>query len=655
MTTSRPWLSSLSPTVFFVSAGLVVLLIAYAALDPGGAQQVFSVAQAWITAEVGWIYLLAVGAFLIFLLAIAASGFGAVRLGPDDSSPDYSFLTWVAMLFSAGMGIGLVFYGVAEPITHYSVPPDDAPRSIQAARHAMQITFFHWGLHAWAIYAVVGLALAYFGFRQGLPLTIRSAFYPLLGDRIHGPVGHAIDVFAIVGTLCGLAVSLGLGVTQINASLLFLLGVPQTAWIQVALIAGITALATISVVTGLDTGIRRLSEANLLLAALLVALVLLLGPTTFLLKAFVENIGLYLGGVVSRTFHIYAYQPTDWIGSWTIFYWGWWISWSPFVGMFIARISRGRTIREFLTGVLFVPTGFAFLWFTVFGDTAIWLDLGRATGAISDAVADDVSVAIFKMFDYLPLTSVLSVLATVLVAIFFVTSADSGALVVGMIASGGHEDPPIWQRVFWSVSAGLMAAVLLLAGGLAALQTATIASALPFVIIMLAMCVGIWRGLRDEAHQRESLSLPLVPMIGGPQPWQQRLAAIASHPSADRVRTYLRGTVAEALGTAAAEFERRGLRAEVEALEDGSRLTVSHGDGADYVYAVRARGYPMPVFAMDEPKKAGEQQTTYYRAEVFLNQGGRGYDIYGHTADQVIADIVNHYDRYRHYLHVTGA
>src|SRR5690606_34704716 len=340
-----------APVTFIGSAIIALGLIIYAVAAPESAAAHFDVVNTWITNEAGWFYMLAVGIFVIFLLGLAMSRLGTVKLGPDDSVPDYMYGTWVAMLFSAGMGIGIVFYGVAEPIMHYSQPPNAPPHSAEAARDAMEITFFHWGVHAWAIYAVLGLAMAYFGYRRGSPQTLATQLIP---------------------------------------------------------IAIVTALATITVATGLDNGIRRLSEFIILVSVGLMLLILILGPTRFLLQALVENIGLYLHAFVARTFHISAYEPTDWMGKWTLFYWGWWISWSPFVGMFIARISRGRTIREFLVGVLFAPAGFSFVWFTVFGDLAIWLDANVANGDISRTVGDNLPIALFTVFDYPPWSGLLA-------------------------------------------------------------------------------------------------------------------------------------------------------------------------------------------------------------------------------------------------------
>lgn len=645
--------SGIAPASFFGSAVLSLGLILFAIIAPEVAAGVFRRANDFIVAEIGWFYMLAVGAFVIFLIGLSFSQLGTIKLGPDDAVPDYSYGTWVAMLFSAGMGIGIVFYGVAEPITHFASPPDAPPRSAEAARDAMEITFFHWGVHAWAIYAVIGLALAYFGYRQGEPLVIRSAFKPLLGERVKGPIGDLIDIFAVVGTLAGLATSLGLGVAQLNATGSYLFGLEQNLGTQLLLIGIVTILAAVTVGTGLDNGIRRLSEMILIVSFVLMGLIVALGPTRFLLQALVENIGLYLDAFVPRTFHIYAYEPTEWVGTWTLFYWGWWISWSPFVGMFIARISRGRTIRQFLVGVLFAPAGFSFLWFTVFGNVAIWLDLNVAQGGLSRTVSENMPMALFTVFEYLPWSTVLAWITGLLVAVYFVTASDAGALVIAMITSQGDEEPVLWLRVFWALTCGGVAACLLLAGGLEAVQMAAVIAALPLTIVMVLMCFGIWKALHDEVALTASARLQAAPLVSGEGAWmwRRRLGAIMSHPGRGRIAEYIETTVASAFESVLQELNRRRTAAAIEQTEGGLRLTVSHGDGvADFIYEVRAVSHPIPAFALTDAARGEGGRNRYYRAEVFLAQGGRGYDIYGYDAEQVIADVINHYDRFRHYL-----
>jgi choline/glycine/proline betaine transport protein len=489
----------LSPGVFFPAIVVIAVFLFFGAVFTEGTGQVFDVIQDGIVSNFGWFYILSVAFFLIFVIYLLFSRFGKIRLGPDDSEPEYSYLSWFAMLFSAGMGIGLVFFSVAEPIFHYIAPPMAEAETQAAAVEAMRITFFHWGVHAWSIYIVVGLSLAYFSFRKGLPLSIRSAFYPVLGERIHGPIGHLIDVLAIFGTVFGVATSLGLGVMQVNAGLDYLLDIGISDPIQIGLITGITLVATVSVVAGLDKGIRRLSNFNMILAVSLVLFVFVFGPTVFLLSSWLENTGNYVQNLVSTTFWMDSWGDGEWQADWTLFYWGWWIAWSPFVGMFIARISRGRTIREFVGGVLLVPAAFTTFWLTVFGNAALEVEVMGGGGI----AALETEQMLFALLQGLPLSVVTSIVAMTVIAAFFVTSSDSGSLVIDMLASGGNPDPPKIQRVFWALLEGAVAIVLLMAGGLAALQTAAIATGLPFAAVLVVMCFSLHKALRNE-HEEAS-------------------------------------------------------------------------------------------------------------------------------------------------------
>ena len=641
----RKPVSKMNPRVFFGASLLIALFLLIGVLFPERADAIFGRLQGAIVHGFGWFYILAVAGFLIAVVFLAASRYGRLKLGPDDSEPDYSYPTWMAMLFAAGMGIGLMFFAVAEPIQHFAQPPDVEPDTLDAARQAMVITFFHWGVHAWAIYGVVGLSLAYFCFRYNLPLTVRSGLYPLLGERTKGRLGDAVDIFAICGTLFGIATSLGFGVLQINAGLNYLLGVPQEAWVQVILIAVVTAMATASVMSGLDVGIRRLSELNLLMAIALMLFVLAVGPTGFLLNAFAQNLGNYLDNFFSRTFNIYAYQPSEWMSSWTLFYWAWWIAWSPFVGMFIARISRGRTVREFLTGVLLVPAAFTFLWMTVFGNTAISLDMGQAAGQISAAVGEDVSTALFKFLEHLPWPGVTSTLAVMLVAIFFVTSSDSGSLVVDTIAAGGEVDTPAWQRLYWCSLEGVAAALLLLAGGLSALQTATLVSALPFSFIMILLVFGLVRGMRADmarAAHRPPMAHPSTELH-----WRRRLANIVHTPRRADVRRFLADTVAPALRDVAQELDRRGIRADIEEGEAGMALAIASAETRNFVYGVQPVRHLTAAFSAAQAGASEERRPQTWLARTYFSDGSRGYDIMGFTRDQIIADVLTQYERYR--------
>ena len=637
-----------NPPVFFISAGLILVFVLLSALFPERAGSAFDALQTKIVHDFGWFYILAVALFLIFVIFLMLSRYGDVKLGPDDSEPEYSYLSWFAMLFSAGMGIGLLFFGVAEPIQHYARPPVGEGSTIESARQAMVLTFFHWGVHAWAIYIVVGLALAYFAFRRGLPLTLRSSLFPLIGKRIHGPIGHAIDIFAVLGTMFGVATSLGFGVLQVNAGFAHLFGMPVNTTVQVILIAVITGMATLSAGTGLDKGVKRLSELNIILAIALLVFVLFAGSTVFLLQAYVQNIGAYLGDVVQRTFRMYAYEPNAWLGDWTLFYWGWWISWSPFVGMFIARISRGRTIREFVTGVLLVPVLFTCLWMTVFGNTAIAIDLG-GTAPIVQTVADNMPVALFEVLEQLPFSVIASGIATLLVITFFVTSADSGALVMDMITSGAAPNPPVWQRIFWAVCAGIVAAVLLLAGGLQALQTAALASALPFAVVMLFICYGLLRALQTE-RQDAALDLSSVanqPDRGTPLSWQQRLASITGFYNKGEIMSFISSNCGPALEQVAAQLGESGLAPELSQGEAQIVLSVPHGDHGVFRYTIRARSFRSPSFAWAESR--GEApESRHYRAMAHSSEGREQHDVTGYTNDQLINDLLKHYTQFRH-------
>ncbi len=483
--------------VFYPSAVIIVIFIALTLIIGKPMEEIFANTTAGITDNAGWLLVMAVNVFLAFSLYFAFSKMGKIRLGGQNAKPDFSTFAWFAMLFSAGMGIGLLFFSVAEPILHYSNPPRGASEPVKQAQDAMKYTFLHYGLHAWAIYAVVGMSLAFFTFNKKLPLTLRSVFYPLLGDRIHGNFGNVIDVVAVVATLFGLATSLGFGVQQVSAGLAHLFGTPDTVIMQVLLIAGITGMATISVVLGLDKGVRVLSELNMRLGLVFLIAMLILGPTVFLLDSFMQNTGAYLQELISLGAWTESYAGTQWQNDWSVFYWAWWISWSPFVGMFIARVSKGRTVREFFLGVLLVPSLLTFLWMSVFGGSALFLEL-NGIGNIPEAVNENIATALFVLLEEYPLSIVTSIVGILLVTSFFVTSSDSGSLVIDSITSGGKLDAPVGQRIFWAVSEGAVAATLLLGGGLKALQTAAISTGLPFTIILLIMCYSLYKGLSQE-------------------------------------------------------------------------------------------------------------------------------------------------------------
>lgn len=485
--------------VFITSLLVILILVATTLIVGKPMERYFSQIQAVVSNNTGWFFILMVNALLLFALYLGFSKFGKIRLGGKDAKPEFSKKGWFAMLFSAGMGIGLLFWSVAEPIFHYnSNPLIDNTDKIEAAKSAMGITFLHWGIHAWAIYAVVGLALAFFTFNRKLPLTIRSIFYPLLGDKIYGPIGDAIDIISVIATIFGLATSLGFGVQQVNAGLNYLFGLEISSGVQIVLIIVITAMATLSLVLGLDKGIRRLSEWNMRLALLLLVFVILVGPTLFIFKSFVQNLGHYLSEFFELSFWTESYKGVKevkhWQNSWTVFYWAWWIAWSPFVGIFIARISKGRTIKEFIFGVLLVPTLLTFIWMSVFGGSALYQEL-LGNHVITEAVNENVATAIYKLLEQYPFAFLSSLLAVLLVASFFITSSDSGSMVVDTLTSGGRHDAPVGQKIFWASMEGTVAGILLVGGGLTALQTASILTGLPFAILLIVLCFSFYKSL----------------------------------------------------------------------------------------------------------------------------------------------------------------
>jgi choline/glycine/proline betaine transport protein len=491
------------PHVTFLSASILVLFIVLTLMFKQDASELFKAALSGITSTTGWFMILVSNLFIIAALYFALSKFGRIRIGGNDAKPEFSTLAWYAMLLSAGMGIGLMFWSVGEPMFHYSSPSpmfgDIEPATPEAAQAAMGVTYFHWGLHPWAMYAIVGLGLAFFAYNRGLPLTIRSIFYPLLGEKIYGFWGNLIDVLSVLATLVGLATSLGLGVKQINAGLNYLFEVDISVTTQVTLIAVITGFATMSVLAGLDSGVKRLSQANMILAALFMLFLLIVGPTIFILGGFTQNLGYYLRIFPELSLWTETFRETNWQGSWTVFYWSWWISWSPFVGMFIARISKGRTVKEFVFGVIMIPTLLSFIWMSVFGGSALFLQANNIADIVA-AVNENVATAMFVMLNQFPLAGILSLVAVILVTIFFVTSSDSGSLVVDHLTSGGKLDSPTTQRVFWAVMEGAIAAVLLIGGGLVTLQTASVSTGLPFAIVLLIGVYSLYIGFSQEAY-----------------------------------------------------------------------------------------------------------------------------------------------------------
>ena len=489
--------------VFFVSSFTIIAFVVAVLGFRDAAGGVFDQLYGWLVSTFDWVFMGAANVFLLFCILLLATPVGRVRLGGPDARPDYSLWSWFAMLFAAGIGIGLMFFGVAEPVQHFLNPPLGVDAADTAAARSMAVAsaIFHWGVHPWAIYAVVALALAFAAYNLRLPLTIRSAFHPLLGDAVWGRFGHCIDIMAVFATLFGLATSLGLGAEQLAAGLAHLFGVPATDTTRVLVIAGVTSIATLSVVSGMDRGIKRLSQINLFLALLLLAFVLAAGPTLDVFSGFVSGIGDYLAAIGPLSSWI-GRDDLDFMHGWTTFYWAWWLSWAPFVGLFIARVSRGRTVRQLVGCMLVVPVLLSALWMNAFGATALSLHIDGGQTAVVEAVgAGQLELALFRLLETLPLGGVTSGIAIVLVAIFFITSSDSGSLVIDTITAGGKIDTPVGLRVFWCTFEGIVAITLLVSGGLVALQTAALITGFPFALLLLAMCFSVWKGLRAAARQ----------------------------------------------------------------------------------------------------------------------------------------------------------
>ena len=483
--------------VFWPAAVLIILFIAVTLIIGKPMEKVFSSVQDNISDFGGWFFVLSVNFFLFFVFFIAFSKLGKIRLGGNRAKPEFSLGAWFSMLFSAGMGIGILFWSVGEPMNHFMNPPQGEGGTVEAARLSMETTFLHWGLHAWGIYALVGMALAFFTFNKKLPLTISSVFYPLLGEKVNGPWGKVINVLAVVATLFGLATSLGMGVQQVSAGLAHLFGLPDTVTSQVILITLITFAATGSVIAGLSGGVKRLSQLNMYLGALFLLFMLLVGPSLFIFDSFIQNVGSYIQNFFELSSWTETYQQSDWQNGWTVFYWAWWISWSPFVGMFIARISRGRTLKEFVLGVLIVPSLLTFFWLSTFGGSAMYLEI-NAMADIAGAVTENVATSLYVLLEQFPLSLITSIVGVVLVTSFFVTSSDSGSLVVDSLTAGGKLDAPVAQRIFWALTEGAVAAVLLIGGGLGALQTAAISTGLPFAVLLIVLAFSLLKGLKAE-------------------------------------------------------------------------------------------------------------------------------------------------------------
>ncbi|WP_299588412.1 choline BCCT transporter BetT [uncultured Microbulbifer sp.] len=651
----------IKPLVFYGSVVGIVLFSLWAMIFTEQAVNVIYGTLGWISSSFGWFYFLAVVTYLVFVVLVAISKFGDIKLGPDHSEPEFNIVTWAAMLFSAGIGIDLIFYCIVEPVTQFMEPPVGEGGSIEAARHAMALTFLHWGLSGWGVYTLVGMSLAFFSYRHGLPLTIRSALYPLFGKRIYGSIGNSVDIAAVLGTVFGVATSLGIGIIQLNYGLQYMFGIPEGTITQSVLAILIVVFAAISAATGVERGIRRLSEFNMLLAVVLMLYVLFAGKTRFLLDAFVTNIGDYLQNFAGLSFNTYAFAPpTDWLNAWTLFFWAWWIAWGPFVGLFLARISRGRTIRAFVTGTLILPFTFMAAWMAIMGNSAIDMVMGGATEFGVQAVEKPGS-AIYLFLEQLPWGLLTTIAVTILSIVFFVTSGDSGSLVLSNLTirlEDPNQDAPPWMRILWAAIIGIVTIALLMTGGLSALQGAVVIMGLPFAIVLLLMMLGLYRALQLEGLKSASMQEALSGHLSGRTisreghtNWAQRLSRAISFPTLKQVDTFIQRTVKPAFEAVKEKLEEEGHPVSITG-DSGDKLhlalSVDLGGESAFTYQVWPKRCSMPAFTL----LTEQPHSSYYRLEPHLQEGGLTYDLMGYTREQVIGDIVDHFEVHLQYLYM---
>ena len=652
--------TSFNPLVIGATLFFVVLLVAMILIAPEQTQTLLNAAKSGIFANFSWFYVLAFSVFLGFLVILSVSSLGNIKLGNDEEEPEFGFLSWLAMLFAAGMGVGLMFFGVAEPLTHYlsDITTGSAEHKQQ---EALLHTLFHWGIHAWAVYGTIALALAYFGFRYKLPLALRSCFYPLLKERINGKLGDLIDIMALLATLFGVITTLGFGASQLGA------GLHQLGWIsensfslQVVVIAVVMSLAIFSAISGVGKGVKILSELNLTLAFCLLIFVLVAGPTLYLLSAFSDNIGTYLSNLVQLSFKTYVYEQehTDWFSGWTILYWAWWCSWAPFVGLFIARISKGRTIREFIFGVLVIPSMFGILWFTVFGNTAIWLNDGEAAGTLGQMISSPETL-LFKFLDYLPLSGVTGLVSLVVISLFFITSADSGIYVLNNIASRDKSlAAPRWQAVMWGVLMSVVAIVLMQSGGLANLQAMTLLVALPFAMLMLLMCFSLWKGLNADKKYFDTKVNPTSIFWTGDK-WKERLEQMMNQTQEKDILRFLKHTVLPAMRELRQELiSKYELSVQINTLfdqdEPAVELVIQKDLMRDFMYGVKSIGREVSEQLINDDNLPHIQHSMTYEPYTYFFDGRVGYDVQYMDQDELIADMLKHYERYLSLLDDVG-
>lgn len=648
--------------VFTSSAAVVVAVALWTIIAPASAESILGVVVVWATEWFGWFYVLLATAILAFVIFLAVSRYGRTKLGPEHSRPEFTTFSWAAMLFAAGIGTDLMFFAVAEPVSQYLAPPVGQPETAEAAREATVWTLFHYGLNGWGMYALMGMALAYFSYRMNLPLAIRSSLFPIFGKRVYGALGDTVDTAAVVGTVFGVAASLGIGVVQLNFGLETLFGVPQGTAAQIGLVAVAVAMATVSAISGVDKGIKRLSQLNVLLAIGLAVYILVLGKTSFLLNAAVLNLGDFTSSFTSKTMQTFAFNNTgDWMSLWTLFFWAWWVAWASFVGLFLARISRGRTIRQFVTGSLIIPFTYIVMWVSIFGNSAI--DIIRSGNEKFGQVALETPEAgLYTMLMEYPLFPLIGSVATFVGLLFYVTSADSAALVLANLSSTlrtPQDDGTKSVRIFWAVVTGLLTIGMLMVGGVTALQNATIIFGLPFAFVLVLVMAGLYKALRVEALRADSHRQSLPGQLSGRttpspeshhgRPWRQRLSRALAFPSSEKAAEFVDDVGLPALQEVAEELRSQGVEASARKItDDGTAyLELAAGLGTDhpFQYRIWPREVTIPIYGRGP---AGHD--VYSRLEVHLREGGQGYDVMGYTHTQLIDDVLDQYERHLEFL-----
>ena len=649
--------------VFLASVLGTSAMAIWAIVAPSQAEEAIFRVVDRVTTGFGWFYILLATTILVFVLFLGVSRYGRIRLGPDHSRPEYTTFSWAAMLFAAGIGTDVMFYSVVEPVSQYMAPPTGDPETVTAAREATVWTLFHYGITGWAMYALMGLALAYFSYRLNLPLAVRSALFPIFGKRINGALGHAVDAAAVLGTVFGVATSLGIGVVFLNVGLNVLFDVGVGTGAQIALAALAVTIAAISATTGVDKGIRFLSQLNVLLALGLAAWVLVTGKTTFILNAVVLNIGDFVRTFPSKTMDTFAFvDNAEWMSLWTLFFWAWWIAWASFVGQFLARISRGRTIRQFVAGTMIIPFSYIVMWISIFGNVAIDRVRGGDAAFAEEAQQFD-GRGFYTLLEAFPLSNFLILLSVFIGLLFYVTSADSGALVMANLCSrlrSVHDDGAPWMRIVWATVTGVLTIAMLVVGGITALQYATIIFAVPFAIVLVMVMWGLLKALNVEGRRVDSGEHHLPTVLSARSAresrdtWRARLARAINFPDPDDAVEHLRSVVGPALGDVAAELTERGVVATVSSGEGEHGPWVELRTDAEehpFVYRVELTVAPVPTYG---GRMIGDRDR-YARLEVHLEEGGQDYDVMGFTANQVIHDCLDQYERHLAFLRLSGA